>query len=232
MRLLAAFVIMSLVQKESYFSAKNIEREAARLSQGLPTYRQKPRIPFSLQSSALLVLDMQKYFLEPASHAYIPSAKAILPGIQALIQVYSDLGLPIIFTRHINTPQDAGVMERWWRELIQENTPLSEIETEFDISKGIVVRKSQYDAFYQTALEEILHKCHVNQAVISGVMTHLCCETTARSAFMRGFEVFFLIDGTATYNAEFHRASLINLAHGFTILTRVNDILTEATNAT
>jgi len=219
------------VQKESYFSAENIERKAAKLIQGLPAYRQKPHIPFALQSSALLVLDMQKYFLDPESHAYIPSAKAILPGLQALIQAYHDLSLPIIFTRHINTLQDAGVMERWWQDLIRENTPLSEIEAELDISKGIVVKKSQYDAFHQTALEEILHKCHVTQVVISGVMTHLCCETTARSAFMRGFEVFFLIDGTATYNAEFHRASLLNLAHGFAILIRVNDILPEVYDA-
>jgi bifunctional isochorismate lyase/aryl carrier protein len=220
------------VQKESYFSAENIERKAAELSQGLQIYQRKIRIQFSLQNSALLVLDMQRYFLEPTSHAYIPSAKAILSGIQALVQAYSDLGLPIIFTRHINRPQDSGVMERWWRDLIRADTPLGEIGRELDSSKGIVIRKSQYDAFYKTTLEEILHKCHVTQVVISGVMTHLCCETTARSAFTRGFEVFFLVDGTATYNAEFHRASLLNLAHGFAILTRVNDILTEANNAT
>jgi isochorismate hydrolase len=222
---------MKFVPKESYFTAENIDCKATEISQSLPTYGQKPRIPFSLQNSALLVLDMQRYFLEPGSHAYIPSAKAILPGIQALVQAYSDLGLPIIFTRHINTSQDSGVMERWWRDLIRANTPLSEIDAELDISKGIVVRKSQYDAFYQTTLEEILHNQLVRQVVISGVMTHLCCETTARSAFVRGFGVFFLIDGTATYNAEFHRASLLNLAHGFAILSRVNEILTEAHNA-
>ena len=45
-------------------------------------------------------------------------------------------------------------------------------------------------------------------------MTHLCCESTARSAVVRGFEVFFLIDGTATYNQQFHFGSLYNLAHG------------------
>jgi isochorismate hydrolase len=220
------------VQKESYFTAESIERKAAELVQDLPTFSHKPRIPFYLQSSALLVLDMQRYFLASASHAYIPSAKAILPGIHALINAYSDHGLPIIFTRHINTPQNAGVMRRWWRDLIRENTFLSEIESEFDLSKGIVVLKNQYDAFHQTALEEILHKCHISQVVISGVMTHLCCETTARSAFMHGFEVFFLIDGTATYNAEFHRASLLNLAHGFATLTKVLDILTEVYDAT
>jgi nicotinamidase-related amidase len=220
------------VQKESYFTAENIERKAAELSQGLLTSQRKSQIHFSLQNSALLVLDLQRYFLEPASHAFIPSARAILPGIQALVKAYGDLGLPIIFTRHINTPQDAGTMGRWWRDLIRPNTPHSEITAGLDLSKGIVINKSQYDAFYKTPLEENLHLNDVSQVVISGVMTHLCCETTARSAFTRGFEVFFLIDGTATYNAEFQRASLLNLAHGFAILSRVNDILNEWNYAT
>ena len=220
------------MQKESYFTAENIERKAAELFQGLQTSQRKTQILFSLRSSALLVLDMQRYFLEPTSHANIPSARAILPGIQALVKAYYDLGLPVIFTRHSNTPQDARVMGRWWRDLIWPNTSLSEITAGLDLSKGIVINKSQYDAFYKTPLEENLHQDHVSQVVISGVMTHLCCETTARSAFTRGFEVFFLIDGTATYNAEFQRASLLNLAHGFAILSRVNDILNELNYAT
>ena len=122
-------------------------------------------------------------------------------------------------------------MKGWWRDLIRENTPQSEIEPTLESFKGTIIRKSQYDAFYQTRLEEMLHQRQVRQVVISGVMTHLCCETTARSAFMRGFEVFFLVDGTATYTTEYHRASLVNLAHGFATLCRVNDILTEAKHA-
>jgi bifunctional isochorismate lyase/aryl carrier protein len=225
------FVIMNFMPKESYFNADNLDRKATEISQGLPTYNLNPRIPFSLQNSALLVLDMQRYFLEPSSHAYIPSARAILPGIQALVQAYHKLGLAIIFTRHTNSERDAGAMKGWWRDLIRENTPLSKLAFELEPPKGTVVGKSQYDAFYQTTLEEMLNKRSVRQVVISGVMTHLCCETTARSAFMRGFEVFFLIDGTATYTAEFHRAALVNLAHGFATLCKVNDILTEAKHA-
>ena len=56
-------------------------------------------------------------------------------------------------------------------------------------------------------------------------MTHLCCETTARSAFVRGFDVFFLVDGTATYNIEFHMSSLLTLTHGFVHPVRFQEIL-------
>jgi isochorismate hydrolase len=71
----------------------------------------------------------------------------------------------------------------------------------------------------------MLRASGVTQVVICGVMTHLCCESTARSAFMHGYEVFFPVDGTATYNLTYHRASLVNLAHGFASLYFVKDIL-------
>ena len=58
-------------------------------------------------------------------------------------------------------------------------------------------------------------------------MTHLCCETTARSAFVHGYEVFFLVDGTATYNQDFHRASLMNLAHGVAVLSLAGHFLAK-----
>jgi bifunctional isochorismate lyase/aryl carrier protein len=48
-------------------------------------------------------------------------------------------------------------------------------------------------------------------------MTNICCETTARSAFVRGFEVFFAIDGTATYSEEHHLATIMNFSYGFVI---------------
>jgi len=56
-------------------------------------------------------------------------------------------------------------------------------------------------------------------------MTHLCCETTARSAFMSGFDVFFTVDGTATYNKTFHLSTLINLAHGFAIPITTKEVI-------
>jgi isochorismate hydrolase len=106
-------------------------------------------------------------------------------------------------------------MSRWWKDLITIEDPLSSIIADFDFSNRYVLRKSQYDAFFQTDLEDNLNRKGISQLVVTGVMTHLCCETTARSAFVRGFEVFFIIDGTATYNKDHHLATLLNLAHGF-----------------
>ncbi len=187
--------------------------------------RRGDRFIFDPQRSALLVLDMQAYFLEPASHAHVPSANAILPRLSELAAMYRTRRLPIIFTQHVNTAQDAGLMATWWRELIQPDSPLSQIAPEFDVSQGWVMAKSQYDAFFQTELDARLRSQGITQVVIGGVMTHLCCETTARAAFGHGFEVFFLVDGSATYTEAYHRASLLNLAHGFAELKLVQEII-------
>ena len=211
--------------KTRYYSIENIHQKSHRMLQKLPDYEDRRISSFDPSNSALLILDMQSYFLDPSSHAYIPSAEAIVPGLLTLVKAYFENGLPVIFTQHLNTRQDAGSMATWWRDLISVEDPLSAIIPAFDFSNRYVLRKSQYDAFYETSLESLLRKRGVTQVIISGVMTHLCCETTARSAFVRGFDVFFLIDGTATYNEDHHLATLLNLGHGFATLVLVNEIL-------
>lgn len=78
-----------------------------------------------------------------------------------------------------------------------------------------VVEKNTYSAFMGTGLEEMLKTMGVEEVIVAGVMTNLCCETTARDAFVRGFRVFFSTDGTATSNEELHLATLKNVAYGF-----------------
>jgi isochorismate hydrolase len=211
--------------REVYFTAQGLKFKAREMLQQMaeaPRHSLQRYVP---EHSALLVLDMQSFFLKPESHAFVPSAVAIVPGIQALMQAYARRGLPVFFTQHLNTSQNAGLMGIWWRDVITAQNPLSEIVADMDLSAGHLISKSQYDAFYATCLEGSLREKCVSQVVICGVMTHLCCESTARSAFIRGFEVFFAVDGTATYNEAFHRASLLNLAHGFANLVLVDDLL-------
>ena len=86
--------------------------------------------------------------------------------------------------------------------------------------KDVVIPKTTYSAFHKTGLEEKLEEHGIQDLVIGGVMTNLCCETTARDAFVRDYRVFFLVDGTSTVNEDFHLATLKNLSYGFaTLLT-------------
>lgn len=164
---------------------------------------------------ALLILDMQNYFLSPESHAFVPSAPDLIPVLSDLADTFEARDLPVVFTRHINTAENAGMMDVWWRDRISMENPLHRINSAFDTSWGGVITKTQYDAFYNTQLHELLTQLGVTSVVITGVMTHLCCETTARSAFVHGYQVLMPIDGTATVNREMHRATTANLSHGF-----------------
>jgi isochorismate hydrolase len=210
--------------KESYYTEDMLESQALELYQQVAVFAKKKARPFQPSRSALVVCDMQAYFLDPASHANVPSAGAIVGGIIQLIKLYSSYKLPVFFTQHINTKENAGMMSAWWKDLITTQNPLQRIIPDIDVSLGTLIQKSQYDAFYETQLEKLLRVRNVTQVIICGVMTHLCCESTARSAFMKGFEVFFPVDGTATYNLAFHLASLINLAHGFASVVLMKDI--------
>lgn len=208
--------------KEAYLNGESFRRQSREF---VESSAELGRTAFVPGRTALVVLDMQRYFLDPDSHAYIPSAADIVPGIRSLAAAFSERGLPVVFTRHLNTPQDAGAMALWWDDLIREGDPLSEITSDLETSTGAVLEKSQYDAFYKTDLEDILKRQGIERVVVSGVMTHLCCETTARSAFVRGFEVTFPVDGTATYDEGFHLATLLNLSNGFATLAFVEGIL-------
>jgi len=210
-------------KKEVYFTRDNIRGKSLELLEDLMYLRR--RMPFVSDRSALLILDMQQYFFHGASHAFIPSATAIIDGINRLVRAFSDRRLPVIGTRHINTPQNAGQMSIWWREHLTKDNPMSRLIDELECDGAVYLDKGQYDAFYQTPLMDMLTEKDVRQIVICGVMTHLCCETTARSAFVRGMEVFFTIDGTATYNEAFHRATLLNLSHGFAVPVLIEEII-------
>ncbi len=211
------------MKKEAYFSPDSIAARAKSMLASLPDFRRGSAL--EPRRAALLVLDMQAYFLDPASHAFVPSAPAILPNLQRLIAAFAARRRPVVFTRHTNTPADAASMARWWRDLLAPDSPASAILPALDVTQGLVIEKHQYDAFYQTELEQVLRAAGAEQVVVTGVMTHLCCETTARAAFVRGFEVFFVADGTATYTEAFHRAALLNLTHGFAIPALTEEIL-------
>jgi isochorismate hydrolase len=208
--------------KETYWDHSTIQEISMKLLQDLEGIRRSDHIPFQPDMSALLILDMQRYFLDNISHALVPSAEMIIENIARLAEQYVRKGLQVIVTRHVNDANNAGLLSKRWNDLIEKDNPLSNVISEFHSDDYLVLEKHQYDAFYQTKLEKLLKNRGITQLVITGVMTHLCVESTVRSAFVRGFMVFLPVDGTATYNWMFHQASLLNLSHGF-----VNPVLSK-----
>ena len=205
--------------KEQYFQTATIDKVAFEIDRKISNiYRRHPKLQFQLKSAALLVLDMQQYFTEPPSHAFVPSSPAIMENINSLIRFFSSKKRPIFFSRHLDSLQ-SSLMKTWWGGTIQREDELSELSPVVNSSLGQIIEKTTYDFFYETPLDQMLKKKDVQTVVITGVMTHLCCDTTARSAFVKNYQVFFPIDATATYNLNYHMASFFVLSHGFVVPT-------------
>jgi nicotinamidase-related amidase len=182
----------------------------------------RTRITLTPSKSALLVVDMQRYFLDEDGPAYLPAAKAVLPEVSKLVQVFHKSSRPVVFTKHVHKGDgsDLGIMGLWWNDMCEEGSKWSEIHPNLSFQEDDkLVTKHRYSAFYGTDLEIFLRCSSIEDLVVVGVMTNLCCESTARDAFYRDFKVFFPANGTATISEEMHTASLINLAYGFAVIT-------------
>ena len=214
-----------LKMKEIYYTADTLSQESAKMLEEIYCHKRLNQFDLNISNIALLVLDMQDYFIDPASHAFVPSAPAIVNSVNNLIDSFRKKNLTVIFTKHVNTPENAGQMKTQWKDLITVNDPLNCLTRAISVESSAVIVKSQYDAFYDTELESILRSAFCDTVVICGVMTHLCCDTTARSAFIKGFKVVIPVDGTASYNRKFHLYSLYNLSHGFAVVTKIDDLI-------
>jgi len=180
--------------------------------------------------AALLVIDMQNFFLEPESPSFTCGGLAVLPTVKRLIAAFRERGRPVIYTRHVHHPDhiDAGIMKWWWEGMCLEGSAESEIHRDIaPLFNEKVIFKHRYSAFYNTDLETVLRCLKTEDLVISGIMTNLCCESTVRDAYFRDYRVFFLADGTGTVNEEMHLASLLNLAFGFAHVTTAGEILRQ-----
>jgi ureidoacrylate peracid hydrolase len=186
------------------------------------------KLTLNKAKSALLVVDMQNFFLDPDSPTFTCGGLAIIDNIKSLIQMYRESNLPVIFTRHVHDREgiDAGIMKWWWEGMCIENTPESEIIEEIaPLPNEKVILKHRYSAFYNTDLEVYLRGLKIEDLVITGIMTNMCCESTARDAYYRDYRVFFLADATGSVNEEMHFASLLNLSFGFAYVTRTIEII-------
>jgi len=186
------------------------------------------QMSFNKEKSALLVIDMQKFFLEPASPTFTCGGLALLANLKQLIQAFRDANRPVIYTCHVHHPDriDAGIMGWWWEGMCIEGSAESKIHSDLaPLPNEKVIFKHRYSAFYNTDLEIVLRSLKIEDIVVSGIMTNLCCESTARDAYYRDYRVFFLADGTGSINEEMHLASLLNLAFGFAFVTTTNEIL-------
>jgi len=189
----------------------------------------RPQLILKPEKCALLVVDMLHYFASPEGRVYLPSTGAIIPRIAMLLKHWRMIGGTVVYTRHCHSgSEDLGMLGRFFSDYIRCGKKESEIIPELTpLPPERIIRKNTYDAFYNTDLDEFLRSRSVEQVLVTGVLTQMCCETTARSAFVRGYEVYIPADALATSSEELHLGSLMNLASGFAVITDTSSICSD-----
>ncbi|HDS08843.1 MAG TPA: cysteine hydrolase [Firmicutes bacterium] len=210
-----------------YVTRENLKEKSLEWLKNIESFNKHP-MSLNMAKSALLIIDMQKFFLDPGSPTFTAGGLAIIPTLKELITFFRKNHRPVIFTKHVHRPDksDAGIMGWWWEGMCLEGSPESEVHDDLKpLSEEKVIYKHRYSAFYNTDLETVLRCLNIEDLVISGIMTNMCCESTARDAYYRDYRVFFLADGTGSITEEMHLGSLLNLAFGFCYVTTSDTVL-------
>ncbi|NHJ87599.1 MAG: cysteine hydrolase [Asgard group archaeon] len=215
------------MKKEHYFTQENREMKIKEWKEILSEYySSKKKFRFTIENTALLIIDMQEYFLNPNSHAYVPSSPTIIDPILQLKEKFHEKNNFVCFVQYgLDTNYNYGMMTKWWKGLLTKEDPLFALSPIMEVKNELVIVKSTYDSFVGNNLADILSKLGYNKVVIVGVTTHLCCESTARSAFEYDMEVYLPIDCLASYNEDLHISSLKVASHGFGIPITSQEIL-------
>jgi len=168
--------------------------------------------------TVLLVVDMQNFFQSMTTTA--------LPNIKKLISHFQQKATsPIIFTQHGHSKEELtsnpspNQLVRKWGASGSIATGSHDWQIQDDLKKDAesarVVAKNTYDAFINTNLQQLLDNDKVERVVVCGVMTDCCCDTTARSAFNRGFETWLVSDACGSANKTQHQAGLKGFGFAF-----------------
>jgi len=212
-----------------------------------------PAQPFpfrcELASTALVVIDMQRDFVEPGGFGEslgndVTRLQAIVPTIARLLDAWRARGGLIVHTREAHRPDlsdcppakrlrgaprlrigDPGPMGR----LLVAGEPGTAIVPALAPRAGeIVIDKPGKGAFHATPLQEMLSTRGIGSLVFAGVTTEVCVQTTMREANDRGYECLIVEDATESYFPEFKAATIAMIVAQGAIVgwsARADDVL-------
>lgn len=177
-------------------------------------------INIEANKTALIVIDMQKGFIEKGAFLEVEAARNMIPTLQKLISVCRENAIPIIYTRMSHQFIKSTVYPELWPDHFKKDgSPILvpgsrefELVDELEVTdEDLIVDKDRYSAFFGTKLDIILKEKGIQNVIITGLASNVCCESTARDAFFLNYRVVFLDDCNATLNDEMHRGAVENI---------------------
>jgi nicotinamidase-related amidase len=183
--------------------------------------------------TALVVVDMQRGFLEPGEALEVPPARDIVPAIRALLEAFRARRLPVAFTEFTYSPavpllvgalhpehQPAlpGAPRGFGRpssNCLEGTESARTIPALAPRAEEPVIRKRWYDGFAGTELDGALRARDVTCLVVTGTMTDICVLSTVVGGFTREYRITVVEDGVATLWPEIQRATLDIVGRAF-----------------
>jgi ureidoacrylate peracid hydrolase len=177
------------------------------------------------RTTALVVVDMQNAFmLQGVAHSLCPMAQEIVPNINRLAEAVRAAGGKVVWIKTTFTEETL----RSWSSYYDLSRPEQNAKRAEALSAGskghdlwaaldarvddLHVEKKRFSAFIQGSsnLAEVLRASGIDTVLITGTVTGVCCESTARDAMMLNFKTIMVTDGNAAMTDEDHNASLAN----------------------
>jgi ureidoacrylate peracid hydrolase len=191
--------------------------------------------------TAHIVVDLQNGFMAEGAPVEVPMAREIVPNVNRICAALSEAGGANFFLRYTC---DAAEPQPWTtrynaylsaeRSAAHKDTfrrgaepwqlwPLLDVRP-----NDLIVDKTRFSAFVPGTcpLHDMLQARGIDTLIITGTLTNVCCESTARDAMQRNYQVIFVADGNAALSDAEHNATLCNMATLFADVMTTEEILT------
>lgn len=186
-------------------------------------------LPFDLETAALVIIDMQRDFLEPGGFGEtlgndVSLLRSAIQPCRVVLEAARNAKLLVVHTREGHSPAmadcpptkkargnlkvgigDPGPMGRILIRGEKGHDIIAELSP---IAGEAVIDKPGKGAFYSTDLELVLRNRGIRTLIVCGVTTEVCVHTTVREANDRGFECLVVSDAVGSYFPEFNRMGL------------------------
>lgn len=178
---------------------------------------------------AILVIDMQRDFIDEGAPIECPGGRKCIAPIQRLLDLAHQKGLPVIYTQEAHRAEGVD----FGRELdgeepvhCVEGTPGVEIIPDLIPQPGdFLIVKRRYSAFFATDLDLLLRGLEVDTLILTGVATDVCVRATAQDAQQLNYRVIVPEECVAGTSVEQHRAALRNIAYILGKVLPLNEVM-------
>lgn len=193
------------------------------------------------RKTALVVVDMQNYFVADGMPSCAPEARTVVPNINRLARATRATGGTVIWIQTealIDDPEDwanrkeATSEERWAKRqslLAKSGEGFPIYHTCEVLPEDEIAIKYRYSAFIPnpSELDGVLRKHSIDTLLITGVATSTCCESTARDASMFGYRTIMVSDGNADSTDKLHNHTLGKFLVTFGDVQSTDDLLAK-----